>query len=187
KVRVVKIGGNALERPEWLAACADALRPLEPVVVVHGGGRAVSTLSRRLDLPVEKQDGLRVTTPAVAEAVEMVLAGPANRLVVAALRAAGLDAIGLSGVDGGLLTARPRCGRRRDAHRARRRDGRHDGEAARRGRGAPRRRARRPHRGRPYARASFRRHPRPRRRSPAGVTSTTAAEQSAPRAASALL
>src|SRR5438552_543814 len=83
--------------------------------------------------------------------------------------------------------ARPRRGRRRDAHRARRRDGRHDGEAARRGRGAPRRRARRPHRGRPYARASFRRHPRPRRRSPAGVTSTTAAEQSAARAASALL
>src|SRR5438094_830203 len=72
--------------------------------------RAVSTLSRRLALPVEKQDGLRVTTPAVAEAVEMVLAGPANRLVVAALRAAGLDAIGLSGVDGGLLTARPAPG-----------------------------------------------------------------------------
>src|SRR5207245_2636911 len=110
KVRVVKIGGNALERPEWLAACADALRPLEPVVVGHGGGRAGSTVSRRLDLPVEKQDGLRVTTPAVAEAVEMVLAGPANRLVVAALRTAGLDAIGLAGVDGGLLTARPAPG-----------------------------------------------------------------------------
>jgi acetylglutamate kinase len=107
KVRVVKIGGNELDRPEWLARCAEALKPLEPVVVVHGGGRAVSSLSRRLDLPVEKQDGLRVTTPAVAEAVEMVLAGPANRLVVAALRAAGLDAIGLAGVDGGLLTARP--------------------------------------------------------------------------------
>src|SRR2546422_2629768 len=83
--------------------------------------------------------------------------------------------------------ARPRRGRRRDAHRARRRDGRHDGEAARRGRGAPRRRARGPHRGRPYARASVRRNPRPRHRSPAGVTSTTAAAQSAPRAASALL
>ena len=110
KVRVVKIGGNELDRPEWLAACADALKPLEPVVVVHGGGRAVSKLSRRLDLPVEKQDGLRVTTPAVAEAVEMVLAGPANRLVVAALRTAGLDAIGLAGVDGGLLTARPAPG-----------------------------------------------------------------------------
>ncbi len=105
RVRVVKLGGNELDRPEWLAACADALKPLEPVVVVHGGGQAVTALSRRLGLPVEKRDGLRVTPPEVAEVVEMVLAGPANRAVVAALRAAGLDAIGLSGVDGGLLTA----------------------------------------------------------------------------------
>ena len=107
KVRVVKLGGNKLDRPEWLAACADALKLLEPVVVVHGGGRAVTALSRRLGLPVEQRDGLRVTTPEVAEVVEMVLAGPANRAVVAALRAVGLDAIGLSGVDGGLLTAQP--------------------------------------------------------------------------------
>ena len=107
KVRVVKLGGNELDRPEWLAACADALKLLEPVVVVHGGGRAVTALSRRLGLPVEQRDGLRVTTPEVAEVAEMVLAGPANRAVVAALRAVGLDAIGLSGVDGGLLTAQP--------------------------------------------------------------------------------
>ncbi len=110
KVRVVKIGGNELDRPEWLATCARALKPLEPLVVVHGGGQAVSALSRRLDLPVEKRGGVRVTTAAVAEVVELVLAGPANRLVVAALREAGLDAIGLSGVDGGLLTARPAGG-----------------------------------------------------------------------------
>jgi len=109
-VRVVKIGGNELDRPDWLAACARELKPLEPVVVVHGGGQAVNALSRRLDLPVEKQGGLRVTTPAVAEIVELVLAGPVNRLVVAALRGAGLDALGLAGVDGGLLTARPAGG-----------------------------------------------------------------------------
>ena len=105
-VRVVKLGGNQLERPDWLAACTKALRALQPVVVVHGGGEAVSALSRRLGLPVEKRGGLRVTTPEAAAVVEMVLAGPANRLVVTAARAAGLDAIGLSGVDGGLLTAR---------------------------------------------------------------------------------
>jgi len=56
---------------------------------------------------VEQRGGLRVTPPGVAELVEMVLGGPVNRQVVAALRAAGLDAVGLSGVDGGLLTARP--------------------------------------------------------------------------------
>ena len=106
-VRVIKLGGNELDRPAWLEACARALVPLDPVVVVHGGGRAVSSWSERLGLPVEKRDGLRVTTPEVAEVVELVLAGPVNRRVVAALRQAGLDAVGLSGVDGGLLTARP--------------------------------------------------------------------------------
>jgi acetylglutamate kinase len=93
-----------------MAECARALKAAQPVVVVHGGGQAVSAWSRRLSLPVEKRDGLRVTTPEIAEVVEMVLSGPVNRLVVSALRAAGLDAVGLSGVDGGLLTARPAAG-----------------------------------------------------------------------------
>ncbi|HEX4629100.1 MAG TPA: acetylglutamate kinase [Gemmatimonadales bacterium] len=105
-VRVVKLGGNEIDRPDWLAACARALVALDPVVVVHGGGRAVSALSRRLSLPVEKRDGVRVTTPEVAAVVELVLGGPVNRQVVTALRAAGLDALGLSGADGGLLAAR---------------------------------------------------------------------------------
>jgi len=76
-------------------------------VVVHGGGRAISDLSTRLGLPVEQRDGLRVTDTAVAAAVEMALGGPVNRQVVAALRRAGVDALGLSGVDGGLLAAEP--------------------------------------------------------------------------------
>ena len=106
-VRVVKIGGNELDRPAWVADCARALAGIGPAVIVHGGGQAVSAWSRRLGLPVEKKDGLRVTTPEIAQIVEMVLGGPMNRLVVTALRAAGLDAIGLCGADGGLLTAQP--------------------------------------------------------------------------------
>src|SRR5204863_362925 len=61
--------------------------------------------SRAAHARARSDDGRRVTTPEVAEAVEMVLAGPVNRMLVTALRRAGLDAIGLSGVDGGLLTA----------------------------------------------------------------------------------
>ncbi|OLC02993.1 MAG: acetylglutamate kinase [Gemmatimonadetes bacterium 13_1_40CM_70_15] len=104
-VRVVKLGGNELERSDWLAACGRALMAVGHVVVVHGGGRAVTALSQRLGLLAEKRAGVRVTTPEIAEVVEMVLAGPINRTVVGALRQAGLDAVGLSGVDGGLLTA----------------------------------------------------------------------------------
>jgi len=106
-VKVVKIGGNELDRPDWVEACARALKDIGPAVIVHGGGQAVTGWSRRLGLPVEKKDGLRRTTPEIAQVVEMVLGGPMNRLVVSALREAGLDAIGLCGVDGGLLTAQP--------------------------------------------------------------------------------
>ena len=106
-VKVVKIGGNELDRPDWVAACARALKGIGSAVVVHGGGQAVSNWSRRLGLPVEKRDGLRRTTPEIAQVVEMVLGGPMNRLLVTALRQAGIDAIGLCGVDGGLLTAQP--------------------------------------------------------------------------------
>src|SRR2546421_6794810 len=102
-VRVVKLGGNELDCTEWVAACADALRTVGPVVLVHGGGEAVSALSRRLALPVEMRDGRRVTTPEGAEAGEVVLAGPVNRMPVAAVRPPGPHAIGPSGGDGGLV------------------------------------------------------------------------------------
>jgi len=105
-VRVVKLGGNELDRPGWLDACVAGFERGAPVVVVHGGGKAVDALSRRLGLPVEKREGLRVTTAEVAEAVEMVLSGLINRRLVCALRAGGVDALGLSGADGGLLSAR---------------------------------------------------------------------------------
>lgn len=105
-LRVVKLGGNELDRRDWVDACAGALKRVEPVVVVHGGGKAVDALSRRLGLPVEKREGLRVTTAEVADAVEMTLAGPISRRLVAALRRAGLEALGLAGVDGGLFRAR---------------------------------------------------------------------------------
>ena len=104
-VRVVKLGGNELDRPGWLPQAAAAVANGGPVVVVHGGGAAINALSQRLGLPVEKRDGLRVTTPEIAAVVEMVLTGPVNRGVVAALRTAGVDAVGLAGTDGGLLTA----------------------------------------------------------------------------------
>src|SRR3989442_14649401 len=119
-VRVVKLGGRELDRPEWLAACADALKAAGPVVLVHGGGEAVSAVSRRLDIPVEKRAGRRVTSPEVAEVVEMVLAGPGNRPPVPAARAARLHALRPSGVDGGPLTARPAArGLRRGGENAR--------------------------------------------------------------------
>lgn len=104
-LRVVKVGGNELDRPGWLGALARSVVEAGPVIIVHGGGRAISALSARLGLPVEQRDGLRVTSPDVVKVVEMVLAGPVSRAIVAALRGVGIDAVGISGVDGGVLVA----------------------------------------------------------------------------------
>ena len=102
---VVKIGGRALETSGALRELAAALADLGgPRVLVHGGGAEVSTWCERLGLTPRFQGGLRVTDPATLEVAVAVLAGLANKRLVAALRAAGLDAIGLSALDGGIAT-----------------------------------------------------------------------------------
>lgn len=106
KLSVIKVGGSALEDAAWLDAFAVlAARAATPMVVVHGGGPEVSGLSSRLDIPVQWVDGRRVTTDAAMDVATMVLSGRINQRVVGALLARGVDAIGLSGVDGALLRA----------------------------------------------------------------------------------
>jgi acetylglutamate kinase len=100
---VVKLGGRALDGPESAARLAVALRGLDaPAVVVHGGGAEVSDWSRRLGLEPRFVDGLRVTDAAALEVATAVLAGLANKRLVATFRAAGMDAVGLSALDGGV-------------------------------------------------------------------------------------
>jgi acetylglutamate kinase len=106
-MRVLKIGGNELDQPDFLVGLAQAVvQAGEPVVIVHGGGRAIAQLQSQLGLPTVKVDGLRVTDAESLAVAQMVLSGQANKQIVAALLAAGVDAIGLSGVDGGLLRCR---------------------------------------------------------------------------------
>src|SRR5207245_9215619 len=103
---VLKLGGRALEAPDAageLAAEVAALRV--PVVIVHGGGVEVSAWCMRLGLAPRFVEGLRVTDDATLEVVAAVLAGLANKRLVAALRAAGVDAVGLAALAGGTVTA----------------------------------------------------------------------------------
>ena len=107
---IVKLGGRALEAPGALAACADALLGAvaagTPTLVVHGGGAEVSAWCERAGVPPRFADGLRVTDPATLEIAAAVLAGLANKRLVAALRARGVDAVGVSALDGGIVRAR---------------------------------------------------------------------------------
>jgi acetylglutamate kinase len=75
----------------------------EQVVIVHGGGKAIAEMQERLGIRPVMVDGLRVTDGQSLAVVQMVLSGQTNKQIVAALLAAGVDAVGLSGVDGGLL------------------------------------------------------------------------------------
>ena len=103
-IRVIKVGGNELDSALFCEGLAQAVaRAEQKVVVVHGGGRAISAQQTALGLPVVKVAGLRVTDAAALAVVVGVLCGNTNKSLVAALRNAGVNAVGLSGVDGGIL------------------------------------------------------------------------------------
>ena len=76
-----------------------------PVVLVHGGGKRITEWLERLGVPSRFEGGLRVTDAQSLEVAAAVLRGVVNSELVAALRDLGVDAVGLSGVDGGLLVA----------------------------------------------------------------------------------
>ncbi|MCA9969428.1 MAG: acetylglutamate kinase, partial [Anaerolineales bacterium] len=103
-MQVIKVGGNELDERPFRAGLAAAVAGMGgPVVIVHGGGRAIAEMQARLGLRPEKVDGVRVTDAASLEVAQMVLSGQVNKRLGAALLAAGVAAVGLSGVDGGLL------------------------------------------------------------------------------------
>lgn len=106
---VIKYGGAAMTTPELKASFARDVALLKLVgmnpVVVHGGGPDISRYSDRLGLEVRFVQGLRVTDAPTMELVKMVLVGKINKEIVAQLHLAGVSAVGLSGDDGGLITA----------------------------------------------------------------------------------
>lgn len=105
-VKVVKVGGAALSDASWLSGFAQAAASARtPLVIVHGGGPDITALSARLGVEVRWHAGRRVTPPDALDVASMVLNGRVNKRLVAALLAAGVDAIGLSGMDGGVLRA----------------------------------------------------------------------------------
>jgi len=112
EILVVKLGGTTIaEQAQVLAEVAGVARR-RPVVLVHGGGRRISEWLERLGVPSRFEGGLRVTDAQSLEVAAAVLRGVVNSELVAGLRDLGVDAVGLSGVDGGLLIAErvPRMG-----------------------------------------------------------------------------
>lgn len=109
-ILVLKIGGNQVEDPEFLAGFVAAVKALAgeyALVIVHGGGKEIAELHARFGVPFETVEGLRVTSDEGMPLVEMALNGSVNTRLVAWLVNAGVDAIGLTGVDLGLVRTQP--------------------------------------------------------------------------------
>jgi len=102
--RVLKIGGHQVDDAAFLTGLGEVVAGLEALpVIVHGGGKEIAALQRRLGLQPRFIEGLRVTDEESLAVAEMVLSGRVNKRLVVALLRAGVQALGLSGVDLGLV------------------------------------------------------------------------------------
>lgn len=113
KVFVVKVGGRVVARRELLDALVEDVCLLQQVgirvVLVHGGGSQATDLSKRLGLEPQLVDGRRVTDAQTLEVAKMVYGGTLNIDILATFRAHETPAVGVSGVDAGLVVAKKRA------------------------------------------------------------------------------
>ena len=105
EVLVLKLGGTTLADQAHVLDEVAAIARKRPVVLVHGGGKRITEWLERLGVPSKFEGGLRVTDAAALEVAAAVLRGVVNSELVSDLRDRGVDAVGLSGVDGGFMIA----------------------------------------------------------------------------------
>ncbi|WP_444196009.1 acetylglutamate kinase [Dialister succinatiphilus] len=107
KYVVAKYGGNAMTDPQLKKSVMQDILLLQlvgvKVILVHGGGPEISSMLKKLSIESHFENGLRVTDDDTMEVVQMVLAGKVNKSLAADLSALGGRAVGLCGIDGGLI------------------------------------------------------------------------------------
>ena len=109
QITVIKIGGNVIDNAEALARFVEHFAALEgPKILIHGGGKLATRLAEQMQIEVKMIEGRRITDRPTLDIVTMVYAGLVNKQIVAALQAAGCNAIGLSGADGNIVRAHRR-------------------------------------------------------------------------------
>ena len=105
EVLVLKLGGATLADQSHVLDEVASVAHERPVVLVHGGGKRITEWLERLGVPSRFEGGLRVTDQAALDVAAAVLRGVVNSELVSDLRDRGVDAVGLSGVDGGFMIA----------------------------------------------------------------------------------
>jgi hypothetical protein len=105
-IQVIKIGGGILENEVSRQMFLQQFAAVDgPKVLVHGGGRLATTMAERLGVAQQMIDGRRVTDKETLDIVTMVYGGLVNKQLVASLQNMGINAIGLTGADGGWMKA----------------------------------------------------------------------------------
>lgn len=108
-INVVKIGGNVIDDREALTAFLKDFASMPGhKVLVHGGGKEATRLSRTLGIETKMIEGRRVTDDATIDVVTMVYAGLINKRIVSLLQSLGCNSLGLTGADGNVIPARRR-------------------------------------------------------------------------------
>ncbi|MBT5331589.1 MAG: acetylglutamate kinase [Porticoccaceae bacterium] len=111
KTLVIKFGGNAMVDEELKSSFARDMVMLKLIginpIVVHGGGPQIGKMLKALNIETRFVDGMRVTDKQTMDVVEMVLGGKVNKEIVDLIHGAGGSALGVTGKDGRLITARP--------------------------------------------------------------------------------
>ena len=103
---VLKISGHQIDDPEFLSELASTIASIaSPVIIVHGGGKEISEMQKKLGIEPHYVDGVRVTDETSLAIVTMVLCGSVNKRLVRYLLSAGVDAQGISGIDRGIVRA----------------------------------------------------------------------------------
>jgi acetylglutamate kinase len=109
KIKIVKIGGNVIDNPDILQEFLKEFAKIpQPKILIHGGGVLASRMCEQLGIQPNMVNGRRITDKDTLDVVTMVYGGLVNKRIVASLQAAGVNAIGLSGADGNLITSQKR-------------------------------------------------------------------------------
>ncbi|MCB9637394.1 MAG: acetylglutamate kinase [Myxococcales bacterium] len=112
KIFVVKLSGRVTEDPTAWEALAEDIALCHQVgirvVIVHGGGKQMEQLAKEMGVPQQVVNGRRITDDATLRLAMMTFAGLINTQILATLQSLGVDAVGLSGVDAGIVLARRR-------------------------------------------------------------------------------
>ncbi len=109
-MKVIKIGGNIVDNPEKLDRFLADFAALEgDKILVHGGGKIATEISKSLNISTVMIEGRRVTDAETLKVVTMVYAGLINKTIVGKLQTLGCNALGLSGADGRLIVSKRRA------------------------------------------------------------------------------